>query len=312
MSINFCDIHACFDSHFFDTVPGDSWYVGRDYCLRMLVSNWLKGPPAAYQTLDFAKRIAALPGAMDLCDRYWVKGVLLGQIPQGYDISYAVDKWYSMQFGSGCNESFTSDAGTWTIDLVFQPRLARQIYIKGDKLIEYLEKVLVTNAGSPTAYFGGLVDLIPKGCDAKGYEDGRAFWAGHQAYWEITKNPSELSDSGYRADPIQINNKAPGIAWSKPGYVGEDGKGIALGNAFEPVSLQPLPISGTIQPQPGQTQPTQPSPGTPGVPGYVSGTPIDTSLGPISWRTLSTPQKAVAVGGGALATWAIMKYVLGW
>lgn len=313
MPVNFCNLNSFYDNYVFSDLP-NRWTPGHDYVTRMYVSAWEARVPDAALLLDLAQKISGMLAVTGDCERYRVKSVLLQQLAPNQKVSYANSHWWTTAWGSGCNDTFTSDDGTWTLDVVFTSMVDTAIHTDPEGWISYLQTALKGSRGIPYVYIGGLIHFeqgASAGKEVPEYEPSRTFWAGIQPMWEVTVVPSDLQDSGRKPAFTQINKVAPGVAWAKVPYIGQDGKGLAIGNAFEPLSLQPLATRGTILPSgPGVSTPgTTPSITDPTT--WFQGPP-DTSLGPISWRTLTTPQKLVAVGGGAVATWAIMKYVLRW
>jgi len=241
---------------------------------------------------------------------YQVKSVLMQQLPKGYKVAYLNPHWYTVSAGSGCNDTFVSDDGTWSLEVVLRSSSSQRLSIDPEGWVAYVQQKLAGTRGTPTAYVGGLVDLVKGGCSAPLYDQALGFWAGVQPYYEIASVPSEINPSEHKAKLTQINKTAPGLGWQyAPKFMGHKGLGIATGNALEPSQIQPLALaatsSGGAASVPGGPAATL----DPSSPWYL-GPPL-TTAGPMSWRTVPTTGKIVAISAGALAAWAAGRLLLG-
>lgn len=300
---DFCDINSNFDSN---VTVYESFVRGRDYVLRMVVTGWELEVPASHKLLSLAMAVAGLPAVCNELGLYQVKSVLFRQVARFNLVGYFEP--HDEPFGSGCSGNIIAGNDTWVVDLVFRAGINEKSVPAPENWISYLSSALAGNRGKPTVYLGGLVDLVSggvTGASGPTYEKAVNFWSSIQPFWEMTQEPTDVGSKSWKARERSINQAPSGIAWNTPGYAGQNGIGIALGDAFDPSTIQPLQLTGTIQPVVPQPDPTKP----------VVTDPND----PAAWpKPPSVPvvvtdtNKAVAVVAGALLALAVSKVVLRW
>ena len=283
-----------------------SFVNGRDYVLRMILDGWELDLPSAAQIPNLALRVAAMPAVCNELAGYRVKSVVFNHIPQGTAVGYYEPSLSSVSVDM-CPNTLTAGDGTWAIDLVFTAGDDEKSITSVQKWKSYLASALAGTRGTPTVYAGALVDLYqgaPAGDGQDAYTFAQDYWQGMQPYWQITKKPSSLSPTGYGFDWAKINNLAPFVAWNFfPPHIGQNGLGIATGDAFDPAGLAPVAVSAT----------SMPAPTTVGQPDR-SVTPADPSAYPttLSWADLGWTQRVGTMAAGAGLAWMFARFVLNW
>lgn len=288
------DLFSNFDSVFTGSAILTS---DEDWVLRVLVTGWEKEAPAPSIRMRLAQAIGALLAVSNNSSLYQVKGISLQQVPSGTEVGYYDPSFYTLPLGSGYTDTLSAGDNTWVIDLVFRPKATEKANINLAAWRKYLQGALAGSSGQPTVW---IVALIPLRATSVGlsqgiYDAANIFWAKTQPFMEFTRVASAASPTGYAYDQhFQVNNSGP--AWASYPNIGQGGVGFALGSAFFPNTLQPLPDAGTIIPSPPVT-PVDPA------------NPISP---PFSWSALSTGEKAVGVAAGLLIGYGIAKWYLRW
>lgn len=320
---DFCAINRLFDSALQGYVV---FQPGVDYVLRLIATGWETGTPAPYLLLPLARQLGGMLAATNDCGGYQLKGVLFDRAPAGDAVPY-YEPHVLASTGVGCNSSLVADDGTWTIDLVFRSLSGETSYTAVQRWKAYAAAALRGTRGTPLVYAGGLVPLAeyPAGeqdtsAEHDAFVAARAFWAAVEPYYEYLRVADTSAGgkgpygTGYGFQWRQVSNRAPATAWIVPSRVGTNGVGIALGDAFMPASLIPLDVAGTVASTPGShLPPDQPNSSTPDYtqPGWMyPGLPG--SAPQAGWAALSTGQRALGVGVGALAGLAFARLVMRW
>jgi len=291
-SPDFCWIN---DTFFYSIDKSISFVQGRDYVLRFVVDGWETKPPASHKLFEIVKRAFVVMAVCNELGLYQVKAVLMRQVDAGEQVRFYEPATFMS--GPGCNSGLVASDGTWVFDVVFQAKASETSITAVQKWKQYLAMSLPGPSGTPTVKIAGLVDLCAECSNVPGYAEAVAFWQGVQPCYEVVRGGKDPSNSQlYSATVNQINKDGP--AWAKqPSYVGQNGVGIAMGDAFDPTGIQPISISAAVQP----TLPSSLPPSPPGTPEIL-----------FSAQNITPTQKGFAIAAGIFAGWAFGKLVLRW
>jgi hypothetical protein len=235
--------------------PSATFEGGIDHVLRVVLHDWELDVPPAHLLVDLAKKVGATFAVTgELAGPYQVKGVALRHVPNGDVVKYLEPHTYTLPFGDSWNESLQAGAGTWTVDLVFQPNATEKSFAtQVQRWKQYLANALAGSRGTPKVFVVGLMPLEASFSSGDIDTDvwqraALSFWISNQAYWEYRRVPDAALPWGYSYVYAKVHDRLPDNAWaSNPPYLGTGGYGIATGSAFDPKTLKPLVVAATTQ-----------------------------------------------------------------
>ena len=254
---DFCAINASYISNLSQWAK---FVNGRDYVLRFVLDNWEPTTPTPDRLLSLVGAVVPVLATTNDLAAYNVKALILRQALPGESIWYwdtkstaGVVLGNGLPAFSGCSNWISAGDRTWVLDLVFTANDDERSITHPSDWISFLGPALKGASGIPTVYIGGLVELDPtRTLGDEFYHAAAEFWASKQPFWNIIKTVSTGGGFKYTARPPTAINQAPsGKAWNRtPNYLGQDGVGVAYGDAFDPYNLGILSISAASSSNP--------------------------------------------------------------
>ena len=222
-----------------------------DYLLRFVVDGWDSGKPSGSKLLEAARAVAKILPGIEGLKPFEVKAVTFAKVPSGDKVGFYSPSWYSVAWGDGYTGTTTAGSATWTMDLVFRPKIAERKWTSVSKWKQALAGSLIGTLGTPIVEVCGLfpfdLSVTPDESAVGTFLSAATFWPAIQPYWEAYPQVCKDCETGMSGEVRKINSSATSVAWNRaPNFVGHDGFGVAFGSALHPHLLTPAEVESTI------------------------------------------------------------------